>query len=172
MVLDDVVGHRVYNHEIGEACTIIGVDEIGADAIMALLQYDDGVFWDEQIGAEGIAEQFGWAEDGLLAEQYELLGPGPTLHEACEDHDWFPQTDDVWDSYEAMDPNLYGRFVRCKKCGLSGATAGDYGAGTHHPTMCAVCDEGAAFDDVSYTTESYYDRPVCGECRMVLADEE
>lgn len=127
--LEDFGDTRFYNHRIDEAFTLLGVEEIDGDPIYVEVQYDDGTPHDQAIADEPIADQFGWDPDGLLSAEIEPIGPGPTLEEACEVHDWFPQPDQLWESADQYDSDLYLQIARCRRCGLSGLTAMDHGQG-------------------------------------------
>lgn len=161
MGLENLVGKRCYNHQIEEACTIVGISNINGEPMFADLQYDDRMAHDEAIADEPIAERVGWNPDELLSEDYELIGRGPTLEHACEEHDWFPSPDRLWDSAEQMNPDPYLQIVRCKRCGLSGDMVMKYERGTLSPTLCWVCDEVSEYLEASYVTEEYPDVPVC-----------
>lgn len=45
--MENLIEKRLYNHEIDEAATIIDLTEIEGEPAMVLLQYDDGMVWDE-----------------------------------------------------------------------------------------------------------------------------
>lgn len=164
MTLDDLIGKRFHDHRNDEGFTVLDVQEINGELMFVVMQYDDGVPWDEAIANEEIAEQIGWSAYGLLSEDYELVGPGPKLADACEDHDWFPTPDQLWDTAEQYDSHLYNKIVRCKRCGLSGSTVLEHGAGTVAPTMCVVFDSAKSDTKVSYSTKEYRDYPVCRSC--------
>lgn len=132
MEFPNIIGNRFYNRDIDESFTVIGIEEINGEPMMAVLQYDDGTFWDESIVDEPTGDRFGWSTHGLLGEQYEHRGPGPTITHACDKraHSWFPRPGDLWDDLESVATDkrdLYSKFARCVRCGLSLETCWDYG---------------------------------------------
>ena len=162
MYESNFLGHRVFDHRINEAATIIDVQDIQDEVVMVILQYDDGEIWDETLAGAPFEEKMGWTPDGLLSENFELMGPGPLLQNACDEHDWFPSPDRLWNSYEDMEPDFYYKIVRCKKCGLSGHTTGNHGKGTFPPSLCASCD--GATGEPTYSAIGYEELPVCPQC--------
>ena len=129
---EHIIGNRFYNHDIDESFTVVGVTEVGGDTVMALMQYDDGTFFDESIVDDPIADAAGWSEHGLLDERYTHLGPGPVIDHSCSkgDHEWFPDAYDLWDDIESVPigvRNQYIKFTRCIRCGLSMTAAWDTG---------------------------------------------
>lgn len=129
-----LVGQRFYDKQEDETFTVVGIT--GPPAL-ALLQYDDGVGWDEAASNftvdKGIARKSGLDEYGLDSERYSKLGPGPRIDQICypEEHDWFPWPDDLWQDIPSGDQlwhipgdprDFYSRITRCRRCGLSGVS--------------------------------------------------
>ena len=180
-----LVGKRFYDHANEEAFTVVGIT---AGSELALLQYDDGVAWDEGASAfsttEDVAFMMGLSGDGLDSERYTPLGPGPRVDQICDSdaHTWFPTPDQLWpggptddlhDRLETSPRTLYSRLVRCKRCGLSGDVASQFSmygrqtTGYHHPPwFCTDCGE--VFDDADL--EYHGDLPYCADCVGELDD--
>lgn len=157
---DRIVGQRFYDREQDESFTVVGITPAPP---LALLQSDDGVGWDETATNftvdEEVADLMRLDEHGLDSDRYRPLGPGPSIAEICEptDHEWYPPPDRLWPSgppqevREAIRENpvdVYARFVRCKRCGLSGDVAGQFGnygsasSDFHHPPwFCSKCGD-------------------------------
>lgn len=147
---DRLLGQRFFNADIGESFTVVGVTH---DGMLALLQYDDGVGWDELAAPDLLTEDeaafLGVNTGGIDETQYEPLGSGPTLDRACPDgeHDWFPRPSQLgWDDVdrwyttigESLVADTYLRIVRCKRCGLSGSVLLEF-AGHETPSICDCC---------------------------------
>ena len=172
-----LVGQRYYDREQGEAFTVVGIT--GPPAL-ALLQYDDGVGWDEGASNftvdEDTARRAMLDKHGLDSERYRLLGPGPRIDQICEpeEHEWFPWPDDLWPDIPSGDlrkqipghpRDFYSRIARCKRCGLSGSVAGqfgDYGEGSHHqtPWFCHECGDTFPGRELRYVGDLTH----CPEC--------
>lgn len=181
-----LIGQRFYDRSQDEAFTVVGITP---SPPLALLQYDDGVAWDE--GATNftvsgdVAEQVRLDEHGLDSDRYRSLGPGPRIDQICdpEDHAWHPWPDELWpggpspEVREQMSDHprsFYGRIVRCKRCGLSGSVAGQFGfygsdAQDAHeaPWFCLECGEAHAGSDLVYQG----DAPFCSDCASMLDDD-
>lgn len=182
-----LVGQRFYDREQDESFTVVGFTEAPP---LALLQYDDGVAWDEGASnftvSENVAHQLRLDEDGLDSDRYRPLGCGPRLDEICDTgaHEWHPMPDDIWPSgppeevYErvaAHPREFYNRFVRCKRCGLSGDIVSQFGmygnrSGEHRtpPWYCTRCGNVYADSDLVYRG----DVPYCRDCSIELDEVE
>ncbi len=172
-----LVGQRFYDREQDEAFTVVGVT---SRPPLALLQYHDGVSWDEAASnftvSEDVAQQFRLDEHGLDSERYHPLGAGPRIDQICDpdEHDWHPWPDDIWPSgvpdevrerVNGHPRTFYDQIVRCKRCGLSGSVAGafgEYGAnGLHQPPwFCFECGEAVAGHEIRYHRDAAH----CPEC--------
>lgn len=172
-----LVGQRFYDKQEDEGFTVVGIT---SEPPMALLQYDDGVAWDEGAANftfdEDVAHMANLDEDGLDSDRYRPLGSGPRLDQICEpeEHDWFPWPDDIWQGIPSDDSNeqvpspsrdFYSRLARCKRCGLSGSVAGQFGGYVkrgHHetPWFCYECGEAHSGHELHYIG----DLPYCPEC--------
>jgi hypothetical protein len=192
---DRLVGQRFYNTDIDEACTVVGVS---ATPPMALMQYDDGMFYDEpalpEILSDEHATQLGVSSAGIEDSKYAPLGCGPTLEHACDqtEHDWTPLPSELFhdpeQSYsEQYDRHRniphYDRVVRCRRCGLSGSVLANV-AGHPLPDVCARCgsdiipgtDEDSTLlvartDDGTNPPgcDDYVDCSLCGDCVKALS---
>lgn len=181
---DRLVGQRFYDSEQEEAFTVVGVR---TDPPLALLQYDDGVAWDEGTShfalSDDVATHMRLDPDGLDSERYRQLGPGPRLDQICEPdaHDWYPEPDTIWPdgppaSVQTRVDNpqdTYNRLARCKRCGLSGDVAEAFGtysseANTMHtlPWFCALCDTAVAGSELVFREDLFY----CPDCASDLDD--
>jgi hypothetical protein len=177
---DRVVGSRFYDKANDECFTVIDIDTHDGKPVLALLQYDDGVAWDEapspdMFPPEG-AEVFGLEEGGIDSERYVPMGAGPTLSqsgELCPDgsHEWNPRPDEIWP--DGVPDNLpqasrardvYNRIARCKRCGLSSDVALQY---LTQDTLwfCSNCDEVYSTEVLSYSVPGSEDVPLCPECQ-------
>lgn len=172
-----LVGQRFYDNEQEEAFTVVGITSTPP---LALLQYDDGVGWDEGASnftvEEDIAQQAGLDEDGLDSDRYRPLGAGPRINQICDpgEHRWYPWPDKIWPSgpseqvREEIGGNprdYYARMARCKRCGLSGDVArqfGFYGEDSRHdtPWFCVEC--GDAY--VNHNLMDRADARCCPDC--------
>jgi hypothetical protein len=174
-----LVGQRFYDQEQDESFTVVGITE---HPPLALLQYDDGIAWDEGASnftvSENVAHLSNLDEDGLDSDRYRPLGSGPRLDEICDSgtHKWHPMPDDIWPSGppEEMKSNprdLYNRFVRCKRCGLSGEVVIDFGVYGNRseeigapPWFCTRCGDAYANTDLVFRRDSLY----CRDCSIDL----
>lgn len=181
-----LVGQRFYDRAQEEAFTVVGITERPA---LALLQYDDGVAWDEGASnftvSESVASQATLEKHGLDSERYQPLGPGPRIAQICDadTHEWNPNPEELWpggvpaDVRERMVDHpreIYDRIVRCKRCGLSGDVAGQFGmygmdGNEYHapPWFCTRCRE--SYPDAEF--EYIGDFPYCSDCAIELGDE-
>jgi hypothetical protein len=79
-----LIGQRFYDKQENEGFTVIGVTSTPP---LALLQYDDGVGWDEGASNftadEDTARKVGLDEHGLDSERYRPLGPGPRIDQTA-----------------------------------------------------------------------------------------
>lgn len=173
---DRVVGKRFYDTANDEALTVIELE-----GQLLVVQYDDGIAWDEQaspeILSEGVQVMLGVSEGGIDDERYIPLGAGPRLSEACDEdeHVWSPTPTDLgWDDLdlwystpkETALCTLYSRFVRCTKCGLSGNALATF-RGQRLPTICDRCaDELLPGTDelVFEPTMEWGDSTLCADC--------
>lgn len=181
---DRLVGQRFYDTEQDEAFTVVGVTSPPA---LALLQYDDGVPWDEGASNftvdEEVSHRMRLDEHGLDSDRYRQLGPGPRIDQICdvEEHEWHPWPDEVWpngipDEMWTEIPGhprtFYSRFARCKRCGLSGEVAGefgDYGSRGHHqaPWFCHECGDACAGHELVYRRDVAH----CPDCAAEIDNE-
>lgn len=174
-----LTGERFYDEEQEEAFTVIGFK---GPKPLALLQYDDGVGWDESAAAfivdDIVSQVAGLEEDGLDSERYFPLGSGPQIEQVCEpiEHEWYPWPDKLWphgvpdearERIAGHPRDFYNRIARCRRCGLSGAVAGKFGVygsdsdGQHSaPWFCTECDETVAGFNLVYER----DLPFCPDC--------
>lgn len=172
-----LVGRRFYDRKQEESFTVVGIT---SRPPLALLQYDDGVAWDEGASNftvnEDVAQRAGLDADGLDSERYRPLGPGPRIDRICEpgSHEWHPWPDTIWPDGPSAEVreripgnprDHYSRMVRCKRCGLSGDVAGQFGPygtdGRHEaPWFCVECGEAHAGPDLVYVG----DFPHCPDC--------
>lgn len=182
-IRDRIVGNRYYDKEADESFTVVGLSSHEGKPILALLQYDDGVMWDELSMPDMLspddADHFRVEEGGIDSRRYRPLGPGPTLRESdrlCPDggHKWTPQPDEIWPDGVSEDVSgdsspswLYNRITRCKRCGLSGEVAGQL-KGDDTPWFCARCDEVHEGSALSYFVDGWQDTPVCDDCEAEL----
>lgn len=96
---DRLVGQRFYDTQEDEAFTVVGITP---PPLLALLQYDDGVAWDEGATSftvsDEVAQQAVLEEHGLDSSRYRPLGPWPRINGICEpeDHAWQPMPDKIW----------------------------------------------------------------------------
>lgn len=182
---DRVVGKRFYNTEIEEAFTVVGVT---GEGLLVLIQYDDGVGWDELAAPELLpdekAEQVGVSTGGIDDSKYVQLGSGPKLAQACDEggHDWYPRPAqlgwddvDVWRS--SVENNLvadtYLNVVRCRKCGLSGDVLSQF-AGHETPTVCDRCGDEVIPGEqeiVFSPTPDWMDAFLCPGCAETVEEE-
>jgi hypothetical protein len=182
---DRLVGKRFYDTERDEAFTVVGMTSAPP---LALLQYDDGVGWDEAAANftvdEDTARKAGLDEHGLDSERYRPLGPGPRIEQTCdpEEHDWFPWPNDLWQDIPSDDQrkqvpghprDFYSQIARCRKCGLSGSVAGqfgDYGANGHHqtPWFCYECGDVLPGHELRYVGDLTH----CPECAAAKQESE
>ena len=83
-----IVGQRYYDRDNDESFTVVGLSVHGGTPTLALLQYDDGVAWDEMPTPDMIepdaAEHFRVEEGGIDSERYIPLGPGPSVKQSKE----------------------------------------------------------------------------------------
>lgn len=176
-----LVGQRFYDEDRDESFTVVGITN---EPPLALLQYDDGVAWDEGASnvtvSDDVARRVRLDEHGLDAERYQPLGPGPRIDQICtpEDHEWHPWPDVLWpgglsEEVRTAVPghprDLYDRIVRCKRCGLSGSVAGQfgsYGVRGHHqtPWFCFECGEALPGHELEYLG----DVPLCPDCAAAM----
>lgn len=179
-----LLGQRFYDKQEDEAFTVVGVTR---QPPLALLQYDDGVGWDEAASNftvnEDTARRTGLDEHGLDSERYHQLGPGPRIDHTCDpdEHDWFPRPDDLWQDVPSGDQrkqtpghprDFYNRIARCKRCGLSGSVAGqfgNYGAKGHHqtPWFCHECSDVLPGHELRYVGDVAH----CPECAAAKEEE-
>lgn len=172
-----LVGERFYDSEQDEAFTVVGFTPAPP---LALLQYDDGVAWDEAASAFTVdadtAAASGLDEDGLDAARYRPLGPGPRIDRICpaDGHEWTPWPDQVWpngptpelrSAVEGRPRDRYTRLARCSRCGLSGDVAGQFGFygsdGSHGtPWFCTDCGDAFTHTDLVYRGDFQY----CRDC--------
>ncbi|WP_157572935.1 hypothetical protein [Halogranum rubrum] len=175
-----LVGARFYNAAIDESFTVVAVTN---DGLMAFLQYDDGVGWDELAAPDLLskeeAEFFGVSVGGIDDTQYEPLGSGPTLKKACleGEHDWYPRPSQLgWDDVEkwhttidgSLVANTYLRLARCKRCGLSGDVLSQF-ANHETPSICDRCGtEIIPGEDerVWEPTPEWRDSSLCSSCAV------
>ena len=136
------VGKRFRDKKLDESFTVVGFN-----GLLLLMQYDDGIPWDEASAPEGwqnddlapeyrneeadvetVGDMAGVTSDGIDSERYVPLGCGPTTRQMCDrgDHDIFPLPDELWPSPEVFHENKeteggrsYNCAARCVKCGLS-----------------------------------------------------
>jgi hypothetical protein len=172
-----VIGKRYYNTEIDESFTVIGYRDP-----LLLIQYDDGVGWDELIAPnilnEELATKFDVSEHGIDDQQYRQLGAGPTLQNACAtgEHAFYPLPSDLnLDTAEKFHAvaDVYHHVVRCKKCGLSGDVLSQF-TGQFSPVVCDRCDS-----DIDPTQEEliwdptpeWGDANLCGDCGETVIEE-
>lgn len=174
-LMDRLVGQRYFDTEAEESFTVICIDP---GTGMAILQYDDGVCWDEPPTTftmdEERAEQINLEEDGLDSERYEPHGAGPQLFQAChaDYHLWYPSPDLLWpdgppeslpetDDSPGSAQNLYRQIVRCKRCGLSGDVLGEHGSPDDWPPwFCHECGDVVQSKDQEFV----HDHIHCSEC--------
>lgn len=172
-------GQRFFDRERNESFTVVGVT---AEPSLALLQYDDGVAWDEGTSNFAVtpfaADQARLEADGLDSERYHPLGPGPRIDQICdvEEHRWHPPLEYLWpggpptevrEQLQGHPRSLYNEFVRCKRCGLSGEVASEYGSyadcsgGRHTPPwFCSNCRAVYPEREMVY----HDDNPYCPSC--------
>jgi hypothetical protein len=170
-----LVGRRFYDASTDESFAVVGVRPP-----LVLMQYDDGVAWDEACSPDAFpterARMLGLSEGGIDAERYvPLEGGGPTLADACDDgsHTFHPRPshlgldDGTWHArYDGRSvADRYLDLVRCSRCGLSGSVLMEFlGHGT--PTVCDRC-EGEVMPgepSVFSPTPGWADATLCGEC--------
>ena len=181
-----LVGERFFDRQQEEAFTVVGITN---SPPLALLQYDDGVAWDEGVSnftvSESVASQAGLEEHGLDSDRYYALESGPRIDRICnaDKHDWYPKPDELWPEsvleevhkhVSAPTRDFYNRIARCKRCGLSGDVAAQFGmygsnSADYHspPWFCTNCLEVATSNNLVY----HHDQPYCPECASELRDK-
>lgn len=178
-----VVGQRYYDKQNDESFTVVDVHLHEGTPTLVLLQYDDGVEWDEMPTPDMIkpedAERFGVEEGGIDSERYIQLGPGPSVKQSKElcprdGHKWAPTPDEIWpdglphSGSNARLSKLYHGLVRCKRCGLSGNAALEFASSVELPWFCERCGD-VEEDGLFYRVEDWEDQPICSDCNQDLS---
>lgn len=172
------VGRRFYKTDIEEGLTVVDYD-----GLFAIIQFDDGTFWDDAIDPHTFSgeqsEMLRVSDAGLDSEEYiPLTGGGPTVENACslKEHKFSPLPSDIGlDTPSRWYPNAdaYLKACRCVKCGLSGDVIASYLGGVT-PSVCHRCEtdiipgenEGAWSPNPDWA-----DCKVCDECLAIIEEE-
>lgn len=179
-VRDRFVGQRFYDEANDESLTVVDVTSNDGVPVLVLLQYDDGIAWDESatpdtFGTEAWSTLVGVEQGGIDSQRYTPLGSGPTISESytlCSggSHEWTPWPDEIWPEGLPHFPddmttprNLYDRLVRCSRCGLSGGVAAEY-MGHEAPWFCGGCDKAFTDDELVFDAPGWGDTLVCESC--------
>lgn len=125
---DTEVGDVFYNTQTDEYCWVIAFDPV----LGAILQYEDGTFWDQQLRSNGVPA--GPYECRELPDDYDQPIPDPDNPCDVENH-----------AFGVTRPNSYRDVDQrvCEECGLSTGTLMEmYGQWplTHVEFECIGCD--------------------------------
>lgn len=145
-------GQWYMNTEMNERCAVIAIEDWGFP--VAILQYEDGVMWDDAI-----------TSDGTLPDGYQRLPTqsetAPTLHGQCD------PDEHVFD----VDPQkrLHDHAI-CQECRLSATVLMQYGADMNTiqrrlPHICHICEETLGVGEKNIFVEDVFLCPDCYENR-------